>query len=167
MLSATCNKIKNRETPNNVFITPVALAKTHIDMIETMPTDVWLDPFKNSGNYYNQFPTENKEYTEILEGKDFFDYTTKVDVICSNPPYSMIDKVLEHSVKLEPRVISYLIGINNITPKRIEYMEKNGYNITKLHMCKVRTWFGMTLIVVFEKNKPSIMTYDRVSWKNE
>lgn len=167
MLSSRGNKIKNRETPNNVFITPVALAKTHIDMIETMPTDVWLDPFKNSGNYYNQFPTENKEYTEILEGKDFFDYTTKVDVICSNPPYSMIDKVLEHSVKLEPRVISYLIGVSNLTAKRIEYMEKNGYNITKLHMCKVYKWYGMSLIVVFEKNKPSIITYDRVVWKNE
>jgi hypothetical protein len=79
----------------------------------------------------------------------------------------MIDKVLEHSVKLEPRVISYLIGVSNLTAKRIEYMEKNGYNITKLHMCKVYKWYGMSLIVVFEKNKPSIITYDRVVWKNE
>jgi hypothetical protein len=167
MSSSISHKIKSRETCNDVFITPVALAKTHIDMIKSIPTDVWLDPFKNSGNYYNQFPTENKEYTELLEGKDFFDYTTKVDVICSNPPYSMIDNVLEHSVKLEPRVISYLIGVNNLTSKRIEYLEKNGYNITKLHMCKVYKWYGMTLIVVFEKNKPSIITYDRVVWKNE
>ena len=165
--SERSTKIKSRETPNNVFITPVALARTHIDMIKSGPDDVWIDPFKNSGNYYNQFPTENKEYTEILEGKDFFDYHKKVDVICSNPPYSMIDKVLEHSVKLQPRVISYLIGINNLTVKRMEYMEENGYGITKLHMCNVRQWYGMSLIVVFEKDKPSILTYDRVGWKNE
>ena len=163
--SRISTNIKKRDTPNDVFITPVELAKTHINMINSAPDDVWLDPFKNSGNYYNQFPTENKEYTEILEGKDFFDYDKNVDVICSNPPYSMIDKVLEHSVKLQPRVISYLIGVNNLTAKRMEYMTDNGYSITTLHICKVYKWYGMSLLVVFEKGKPSIITYDRVVWK--
>lgn len=166
-ISQRSRNIKTRDIANDVFITPVELAKTHINMIETMTTDVWFDPFKNSGNYYNYFPTENKEYTEILEGKDFFDYNEKVDVICSNPPYSIINKVLEHSVKLKPRVISYLIGINNLTAKRVEFMKDNGYNITKLHICKVYQWYGMSVIVVFEKDKPSIITYDRVVWREE
>ena len=31
---------------------------------------VWLDPCKNSGSYYNQFPSEcGKDYCEILEDK--------------------------------------------------------------------------------------------------
>jgi hypothetical protein len=38
----------------------------------------------------------------------------------------MIDKVLEKSVSLNPRIISYLIGYGNVTTKRLEYMELKG-----------------------------------------
>jgi len=166
MNSNVAHKIKHRDKPKDVFITPEKLAKTHIDMIEpAYKTSIWYDPFKNSGSYYNQYPTENKKWSEILEGKDFFEFDEEVDVIASNPPYSMIDKVLEKSVALKPMVISYLLGINNLTAKRMEYMEANGYYITKLHMCKVFKWFGMSLIVVWEKGGKSILSYDRKVWR--
>ena len=77
----------------------------------------------------------------------------------------MIDKVLEKSVSLSPHTISYLIGINNLTPKRIEYMENKGYYITKIHLCKVYKWYGMSCIVVWEKDKKGIINYDRIVWK--
>ena len=134
-------------------------------MIEYKDDDIWYDPFKNDGSYYNQYPNENKKWSEILENKDFFDFNEKVDIICSNPPYSMIDKVLEKSVSLKPRIISYLIGVNNLTAKRMEYMENNGFYITKIHMCKVFKWYGMSMIVVWEKDKKPIMSYDRVVWR--
>jgi len=134
-------------------------------MIDLKENEIWLDPFKNSGVYYNNFPTNNKLWCEILEEKDFFEFNEKVDVICSNPPYSLMDKVLEKSISLKPRVISYLIGVGNLTTRRIEMMEKAGYGITKLHMCKVYKWYGMSFIVVFELNKDSIMSYDRTVWK--
>jgi len=163
--SNTSHKIKQRENPNDIFITPLKLAKYNIDMIEYNQDDIWYDPFKNNGSYYNQFPNENKKWSEILEDKDFFTFDEKVDIICSNPPYSMIDKILEKSVELKPRIISYLIGVNNLTAKRMEYMENNGYYITKIHMCKVFKWYGMSMIVVWEKDKKSIMSYDRVVWR--
>ena len=163
--SNTSHNIKQRETPNDVFITPLKFAKYNIDMIEYKEDDVWYDPFKNNGSYYNQFPNENKKWSEILEEKDFFTFDEKVDIICSNPPYSMINKVLEKSVELNPRIISYLIGVNNLTAKRMEYMENNGYYITKIHICKVFKWYGMSMIVVWEKDKNPIMSYDRVVWR--
>ena len=121
MISSTNDKIKKRSKPNDVFITPLELAKKHIETIDYQESEVWYDPFKNSGNYYNNFPNDRKEWSEILEGRDFFTFDKDVDIICSNPPYSMIDKVLEKSIELKPRVISYLIGVNNLTTKRIEY----------------------------------------------
>jgi len=165
MLSIRGHKIKKRQKANDVFITPLKLAKQHIDMIDV--SGCWYDPFKNNGSYYNQFPTTNKKWSEILEKKDFFEFNEPVDVICSNPCYSIIDKILEKSISLKPKVISYLLGINNLTPRRIEYMEKNGYYITKLHMCKIYKWFGMSLIVVWEKNEDSILSYDRYIWHNQ
>lgn len=163
--SITSHNIRQREIPNDVFITPLKLAKYNIDMIEYNEDEIWYDPFKNNGSYYNQFPNENKKWSEILEERDFFTFDEKVDIICSNPPYSMINKVLEKSVELKPRIISYLININNLTPKRLEYMENNGYYITKIHMCKVFKWYGMSMIVVWERDKKAIISFDRVIWR--
>ena len=125
MTSKISTEIKQRTNPNDIFITPKKLAKKCIDMIDFKDSDIWYDPFKNNGSYFNQFPNENKKWSEILEGKDFFEFNEEVSIISSNPPYSLIDKVLKKSVELNPRVIQYLLGMNNLTCKRIEFMEKN------------------------------------------
>jgi len=49
MTSSISHNIKQRDTANDVFITPLQLAKTHIDMIDGRADDVWFDPFKNDG----------------------------------------------------------------------------------------------------------------------
>ena len=58
-----------------------------------------------------------------------------------------------------------LIGINNLTTRRIEWCENAGYGLTKMKMMKVYKWYGMSVIVVFEKNKQSIISFDRIVWK--
>ncbi len=161
MNSQSGHNIKNRKKANDVFITPLELAKKHIDEIEYEESDIWYDPFKNSGNYYNQFPNNNKVWSEILEGEDFFEFNSEVDIICSNPPYSMINKVLEKCVSLNPKVISFLIGVNNLTTKRIEDMNNWGYGLKKMIMLKVHDWYGMSFIVVFEKGSENCIDIDR------
>ena len=165
--SHSIKKRNKRNKANDVFITPLELAKLNIDMIDSIPDDIWLDPCKNDGSYYNQFPTDNKEYCEILEKKDFFKYTGKPDIIIQNPPYSLMDSWIKKNIELNPRIISMLIGVNNLTARRLEWLEDAGYGITKLKMLKVWKWFGMSYIVVFEKNKESIMSYNRKVWREE
>lgn len=168
MKFSSINKnIKQREKSNDVFITPCELALLHINKIKANDNDIWFDPFKNDGSYYNQFPTENKKWTEIIDNRDFFEFNEKVDIICSNPPYSIIDKVLDKSIELNPRIISYLIGFQNLTAKRMEKMENAGYKITYFHLTKVYKWFGMSLIVTWEKtDESSLVNFDRTVWKN-
>jgi hypothetical protein len=149
-----------------VFITPLELSKKAIDMIDYDNDDIWYDPFKNNGSYYNQYPDEcRKLYSEILEDKDFFDFCENITIISSNPPYSILDKVIKKSIDLRPRVISYLIGVGNLTARRIEMFNDAGYGLTKMHMCKVYKWYGMSVIVQFEKDKDNIISFDRVVWK--
>ena len=91
------HKIKGRTSANDVFITPPALAKFHIDMIKVYDDEIWYDPFRNNGSYYHQFPYKCKNlWSEILDGKDFFEFNEKVDVICSNLPFSLCDEVLKN-----------------------------------------------------------------------
>lgn len=177
MSSSTGHKIKARDNPRDVFITPRELAKVHIDYIDAKEDDVWFDPcrFNENGSYYSQFPTEKKIWCEILEGEDFF---TECEhnwkklfppnktgdpsiIICCNPPYSILDDWFKECILWNPRVCSFLIGVNNLTAKRIEMFEKAGYGLTKLKMLKVWEWYGMSYIVVFEKGGKSIMDIDR------
>ena len=166
-LSSINHTIKGRDSPKNVFITPPELAKSHIKMIDTLDSDLWLDPCKNSGSYYNHFPTEKKEYCEILEGKDFFEYKGSPDVICDNPPYSMLDKWFDKVIKINPRVYSTLIGVNNLTARRIEKFERAGFGIKKMKMLKVFEWFGLSYIIVFEKGAESVIEIDRKVYREE
>ena len=167
MSSNTSHQIKQRTNANDVFITPLELSKKAIDMIDYDNDDIWYDPFKNNGSYYNQYPNEcRKLFSEILEDKDFFDFNENITIISSNPPYSILDKVIKKSIDLRPRVINYLIGLGNLT-RRIEMFNEAGYGLTKLHMCKVFKWYGMSVIVQFEKDKDNIISYDRVVWREE
>lgn len=161
MSSKISHSIKQRNKANDIFITPIDLAKKHIDMIEFNENDKWLDPCKNNGSYYNNFPNDNKDYCEILEQKDFFEYEGHVDIIIQNPPYSLMNKWIEKNIELNPRIISFLIGIGNLTAKRIETLEHAGYGLTKMKMLKVNRWYGMSVLVVFEKDKSSIIEFDR------
>ena len=166
--------IKKRDNPKDVFITPLPLAKKQIDFVKEWSCydndDVWFDPFRNDGSYYNQFPIEcHKDWTEILDDKDFFKFEKKINIICSNPPYSILDKVIKKSIELKPRIISYLIGLHNLTARRMEMFNNAGYSLVGMHMCKVFKWFGMSVIVQFERKcgmyDRNIISYDRTIWR--
>jgi hypothetical protein len=175
MNSKTNDNIKKRETPNDVFYTPIDLVKIHLDYIKSYvdKNDKILDPFYGTGNYYKLFDKvfTNKntfDYTEITMGKDFFEYSESCEVIVSNPPYSMIDKVLTKSIATGAHTISYLIGQNNLTNKRIEYMNNNGYYLDKMFFTKIYKWFGMSVIVVFTKKaNKNCIDFDRTIWRTK
>jgi len=153
MNSTISHDIKHRTEAKDVFYTPLSVVRKHLEGIDSRPEDKWFDGFAGQHIYYDNFPSANKDYTEITEGKDFFAYTEHVDIVCSNPPYSMIDKVLEHSVSLQPRIISYLLLEGKMTPKRIEYLNKQGYSMTGMYMCKVFKWYGMAVAYTFTKTE--------------
>ena len=145
-------------------------------MIENKNNFVWLDNCKNNGSYYNQFPQNNrKEYCEILENKDFFEYEfikqneNEELIICSNPPYHLLDKWFKKCIDLNPKYMSFLIGNNNLTCKRMELFKNNGYKLKQLHYCKVFKWFGMSNIVLYKKTEDDIsqkISFDRKVWRS-
>lgn len=163
--SSTSHAIKHRLKAKDVFLTPVAVARKMITDIAHKDGEVWLDPFLGAGVFYNNYPsTVAKDYTEIAEGKDFFAYKGRVDVIVSNPPYSLLDEVFRKTTELKPRVFSYLLLHGAMTPKRMEALERAGYGLTAIHTCKVFAWYGMAEAYTFTLGAPSIakITYDRV-----
>ena len=78
------------------------------------PSGIVLDPCKGEGSFYNQFPANvTRLYCEIAEGKDFFNFSQKVNWIIGNPPYSIFFDFLKHSFKVADDIV-YLIPTNKV-----------------------------------------------------
>ena len=190
MSSSISHQIKHRQKPKDVFITPECLAITHIVKTQEIfkknfypniqQYNYWYYPFKNTGNYFNNFPEPNQGkhlWAEILNGKDFFKYSPEEDVghidnliICSNPPFSMMDEVYKRCIELKPKVISLMVALHSLTPRRLELMNNAGYVLEHMHMCKVFSWYGMSCYVIFildngKSNLNGKLSFDRNVWR--
>jgi len=100
-------------TTHDRIYTPEETAKTIIGKFNL--SGKVLDPFRGKGAFYYNYPEGiEKDWCEIDEGRDFFDYKEKVDWIVSNPPYSIFGEVLKHSMELADNIV-YLIPLNKLT----------------------------------------------------
>jgi len=70
------------------------------------PEGTILEPCRGRGHFYHQF-NKPKHWCEIKDGRDFFAWTTPVDWIITNPPYSIYDHFLRHSFALADNVVFF------------------------------------------------------------
>ena len=106
-------------------MTPVAISKQIIDKFNLY--GIVLDPFKGEGSFYNQYPNNiKKDWCEIKENKDFFEYNKKVDWIISNPPYSIFDDVLKHSFEISDNIV-FLIPLSKVVSSMGRIRKINNY----------------------------------------
>ena len=54
----------------------------------------------------------------------------------------------------------YILGCFNFTDARIRKVLNNGFGITKLHLLKIDWWFSPSYIIIFEKDKGSIISVE-------
>jgi hypothetical protein len=105
-------KGKNGTVDTDKVYTPVEVAKLIISKFQ--PVGKVLDAFKGQGAFYNNYPdTVEKDWCEIDEGRDFFEYKEHVDWIITNPPYSLYDEVMEHSFEIADNIV-YLVPLTKV-----------------------------------------------------
>jgi hypothetical protein len=152
------NKVGNdRKHNNDSIFTPKHVAQLMIDMCDIKESDTVLDPSYGEVVFYNNLPNCNKDFCEIKLDKDFFDCNKTYDLIIGNPPYSMWNKWIEHTMKLTDK-FCYIMGILNLSEKRLGKIHDNGFGLVRIHMLKIDWWFASSLICIFEKHKPSVIT---------
>ena len=156
------NKIaqSQKRKKNDVIYTPEPVARLMISMCELKQNESVLDPCRGGGVFYNNFPSTVKKYwDEIADGKDFLKRKKHIDVIVGNPPYSLWDKWIEHTLNICDNRFCYIFGFLNFNEKRLGRIIDAGFGLVRLHLLSVDYWFGRSLIAVFQKNKPSIMSF--------
>ena len=115
----------------DIVMTPEYVAQDIIKHFN--PTGRILDPSRGEGAFYDNYPTDNKDWCELGEGKDFLTYSEKVDWIITNPPWSLMQKFLEHGMKIADNIV-YLTTINHYTTKkRIRDMRENNFAIKEIY----------------------------------
>lgn len=91
----------------DVVFTPEYIAKEIIQRFK--PKGKILDPCRGEGAFYNNLP-EPKDWCELTDGRDFYEYNEKVDWIISNPPYTKFSNWLLHSLKIAENIV-YLLPV--------------------------------------------------------
>lgn len=169
MSSLSRVSLKAKHKKNDIYYTPITAVKIHIDLVPEKYKNIsckWLDPCYGTGVYYNNFPHDNKDWCEIEYEKDFFDYTDNVDVIMSNPPFSLINKWIDKCIQLNPSCICILFGCYALTPCRLQILENSGYKLTRMSMCRMDNLMGQMFLTVFEKtHEKGIIDYDLGKFK--
>ena len=156
MNNKTGNKLKTNS--NDIIYTPKPIALLMSKLCNIKAGSKVLDPSKGGGVFYNNLPSNCiKDYCEISENKDFFNYNDNVDLIIGNPPYSLWDKWLDHTMKITNK-FCYIFGFLNFTGSRVRKIIDNGFGITKIHLLKIDWWFSPSFIIIFEKGKKSIIS---------
>jgi hypothetical protein len=120
----------NKNTPDkDIVYTPRELAREIIEHYN--PTGVILDPCKGDGAFSDQI--KDCLWCELELGSDFLDWTTPVDWIISNPPWSKMREFLSHGMEVADNIV-YLTSINHYTTKRrIKDMRDAGFAIKEFY----------------------------------
>lgn len=149
---STANLIRNRATRNDKYYTPESLVRLHLSKLRGQPHGAIIyDPFRGKGAYYNLFEEYfagcRHEWSELDDGRDFFDYRGNPDVIVSNPPFSHLEKILERCYELKPAIISFVLLQHAVTPCRIRKANIMGYYVADYHLTRVDRWFGVACVL--------------------
>jgi len=112
--------------PGDVVDTPDWVAQ---DMVAWFsPTGKILEPCRGNDAIYKYLP--GAEWCEIAMGRDFFQWTTQVDWIISNPPFGreMFGDWLEHSFEVAKNIVYlYPPGFFFSAGSRLERCRKDGW----------------------------------------
>jgi len=147
---------------HDVFYTPKGLAERMICLTNLKQNDMVLDAFAGKMVFFDCFPSfVKKGWCEITEGKDFFDYVEMVDWVVSNPPYSLLDKIFKKLVLMCNKGFTLLLSMHNLTPKRIDEIQKAGFGLRLIHFVRIKGWFGYNIVCFWEKGFKNVVSCDR------
>jgi hypothetical protein len=159
MNNKVAKKIQTRKEANDRIYTPPQMVDLMLGMCDFKDGDVVLDPCRGKGAFYDKLPNNViKEWCEIDDGVDFFKYNKRVDWIVGNPPYSIWDKWLDHTMELTDKFV-YVFGHLNLRQRRIGRILEKGFAITDIIFTEVEWWFGSSFLVKFEKGKQPVVKY--------
>jgi hypothetical protein len=104
-------KKKTERIPQDRYMTPIPQVKYLFNHIRWSSVKTFIEPCKGTGNIYNLIPPDITKYScELDEGRDYLTtiFLNKVDLIVTNPPFSIAEDFLTKSLS-EAHTVIYLL----------------------------------------------------------
>lgn len=120
---------------NDVVMTPEPLARELVEALN--PYGVVLEPCAGDGAFVRavtDYMGDDADVVacEIALGRDFFAWSTPVDWVITNPPWSQFAKFLSHSLRLANNV-AMLVTVNHwFTKARVRNVLNGGFGYRRL-----------------------------------
>lgn len=163
------HKILVPDGGNDDFNTPHKLCRQCIDKLPLNRNTTTLEPCRGSGNFYHLLANTKRDWCEIKEGRDFFDYRGHVDWIITNPPWSLARRFLIKSMQVSDN-IGFLITINHIVALKARWRDIRscGFRITKIYLVNTpkefpQSGFQLGFCIIQKKiykTKDELMVWD-------
>lgn len=105
--------VKIGRIDKDAYQTPSWVVEALMKYIYFKPDYTFLEPCVGEGNIINNIPLKDKMWCEINEGIDYLkiDIKNHVDIIITNPPFSLAQEFLIKSLREAP-FVAYLLRIN-------------------------------------------------------
>jgi hypothetical protein len=138
------------------------------------PDEVFLEPFCGEGSLYNQVTCENKQWCEITQGRDVFDYdfeNSDVTCIYTNSPFKADIPNKKGEIKYKNAVyffieyfmtrlkhlktIGFLLSSKcfySLTPNRLNKLSNLGFTISNITVLNTNYWYSTYYFIVFTKD---------------
>jgi hypothetical protein len=147
------------ETPITHY-TPIETVQEILKDITFVSSDFTLEPCKGRENrIYNNIPGK-KDWCEIEEGRDFFQYTGSPTKVITNPPFHDQNKknicvsIIEHCLKVATDEVWLLLNnqmFNSLTPCRLHKYLKQGWRMNFIRILNIPCWYGRYFWICFKK----------------
>ena len=164
--------IKTKQETYLFHQTPVELCKDLMNFIPIEPSDMLYEPFKGEGAFYDSFPTENqKDWSELEQGRDYKDYAGEYDWVITNPPFRLEHNegrmnsfwyLLNYYAKRAKKGIAFLANdtcFATMTPKRLEMLKNTGWYVNKIVVCSIKKWRGRYFFIILQKKPQEFYNY--------
>lgn len=145
--------------------TPKPLCEELIKQVPLEQGDKVLEAFRGEGNFYNSFPDfVEKDWTEIVDGRDYKDYDKEFDWVITNPPFRLVDgdrrvnafySLLDYYSHRAKKGIAFLGNdtcFSTLTPTRLKELNSRGWFIHKIVCCAVKRWRGRYFFIILKKS---------------
>ena len=92
-----------------------------------------LEPCRGAGAFWDALAPFEREWCELDGGRDFYDFTTPVDWIVTNPPWSAIGRFLEYGFTLAPEIVLLIpIQLAFASRKRVRIVQEAGFGLREI-----------------------------------
>lgn len=114
---------------HDLAYTPDDLARRIVEHFR--PRGRLLDPCRGNGAFYNAMLrySNDVDWCEIEEGRNFLAYRRPVDWIITNPPWSQFRPFTQHAMRLAPNIVFLATITHFVTRARRLDMHRAGFGI--------------------------------------